>query len=280
MAEPTDLGLHLENTNVLVTGGAGFIGQATVQAFLAAGATVVAWDIQPSKMTFQHDRLYWDNVDISSERAVEEAFEKAYKQIGVIQCAVALASKDLSYIPHHRSLVDMPLEQWRETFRVNVEGTFLTSRGWLRQINQYSTINMKNVGLIIMGSEAGSFGSKGNADYASGKSAVQIGLVQSLRGDIEKIHPRARVNAVAPGAVDTPQFRKECAEDPDQLWLDSQATTALGKPVSMAAVARTIVFLASENWSGHVHGQLISVNSGKLGKVTWNPGQFENHWAP
>ena len=274
MSALPNLDLQLQNTNVLVTGGAGFIGNATVQSFLAAGARVIAWDIDPSKMTLEHEHLHWDTVDISSESAVEQGFEKINQQVGVVHCVVALASKDFSFIPHHKSLVDMPLEQWRETFRVNVEGTFLTSRGWLRQVKKHATEEMRNIGLIIIGSEAGSFGARGNADYASGKSAVQTGLVQSLRGDVEKIHPRARVNAVAPGAVDTPQFRKECAQDPEQLWLDSQATTALGTPVTIDAVAKTILFLASENWSGHIHGQLVSVNSGKFGKVVWMPGEI------
>ena len=51
---------------------------------------------------------------------------------------------------------------------------------------------MRNVGLVIVGSESGWFGERGNADYASGKSAVQVGFVQSLRGDVARVFPRAR----------------------------------------------------------------------------------------
>lgn len=51
---------------------------------------------------------------------------------------------------------------------------------------------MNNVSLIIVGSESGHFGERGNADYAAGKSAVQGGLLKSLMGDVSRIWPRAR----------------------------------------------------------------------------------------
>jgi len=158
---------------------------------------------------------------------------------------------------------------------VNVEGTFLTARTWLRQLRDHATSlkegqeRLSNVSLIIIGSKSGRFGEMGNADYASGKSAVQKGLMKSLMGDITKIWTGARVNAVAPGPVDTEQFRKECNENPDQLWRHAQATTALCQPVPPSSVAKSILFLASENWSGNITGQVLNVDSGKQGKVMW-----------
>jgi len=77
------------------------------------------------------------------------------------------------------------------------------------------------------------------------------------------------VNAVSPGPVDTEQFRKECEENADQYWLDSQATTALKRPVPPEAVAKSILFLASESWSGSISGQVLNVDCGKQGKVLW-----------
>lgn len=129
----------------------------------------------------------------------------------------------------------MDVEQWRHTHRINVEGTFLTARTWLRALRDAAKTDKKdqlrNVGLIIIGSESGHFGERGNADYAAGKSAVQIGLVKSLMADVSRIWPGARVNAIAPGPVDTEQFRKECSENPEQLYLDSQATYVYSLPI-------------------------------------------------
>lgn len=264
-----DLSLQLENTHVLVTGGSGFIGSAVVAAFLSAGARVTSLDLRRPQSSISNPNFQFLECDISNEDRLSECFQAA----GPVSCCVALASKDLSVLEHHQSLADMSLSQWRETHRVNVEGTFLTARTWLRQLRSATDASknrdLKNVNLIIIGSESGYFGVRGNADYAAGKSAVQFGLVQSLVKDVTMIWPGARVNAVAPGAVDTPQFKKECAEDPNQLWVDAQATTALKQPVPTESVAKAVLFLASESWSGHVTGQVLKVDSGKTGALMW-----------
>jgi NAD(P)-dependent dehydrogenase (short-subunit alcohol dehydrogenase family) len=268
-----EMGLGFEGTHVVVTGGAGYIGTAVVQAFLAAGAVVSAFDINKEKMELQHERLHWQVADITSESSLEAAFGEAYARNGVISTCIALAGLDLSYLPQCASLCDMPLSQWQRTHRTNAEGTFLTARTWLRNIRSYAAPSTRNVSLVIIGSEAGTFGVTGNADYGASKSAIQYGLVQSLVKDVVNIHPRARVNAVAPGPVDTPQFQKECAEDSNAMWLEAQATVAMKTPVPTASVARTVLFLASENWSGNTTGQVLSVDSGKSGKVHWLPAE-------
>lgn len=273
MASAFDLGLGLEGTHVVVTGGTGAIGSVACQAFLAAGCLVSVFDLKnipsPFASTASADKYAEYTVDISDPVQVEQAFEQARAKFGVVQVCVALASKDLSYLPHHSSILDLPLAQWKSTFDVNVHGTFLTAQTWLRQIKQHATPDTRNVALIVIGSESGHFGELCNPDYAAGKSAVMFGLVQSLRKDLVQTHPTARVNVVAPGPVGTEQFKKECEADPQQYWLDCQATTALKRPVSVAGVARSIVFLASENWSGDVTGQVLNVDSGKQGKVMW-----------
>jgi len=269
-----DLSLNLENTHVLITGGSGFIGSSTVTAFVSAGAKVTSLDLRVPSSPPQSSNFKHLSCNISSEWDLTNAFSIASEKFGPVSCCIALASLDFSVLPHHESLADMDVDQWRHTHRINVEGTFLTARTWLRALRNYSKTDKKekllNVGLIIVGSESGHFGERGNADYAAGKSAVQIGLVKSLMADVSRIWPGARVNAVAPGPVDTEQFRKECRENPEQLYLDAQATTGLRCPVPPESVAKSLLFLASENWSGNITGQVLNVDSGKQGKVMWS----------
>ena len=190
--ETLDLTLDFTDTHVLITGGAGYIGTSTVSVFLHLNASVTVLDLQPSKLSLTHPRLLTLEADISSENSLETAFATATTKFGLPTVCIAMAGLDLSVLPHHESLVDMPLEQWRRTFRTNVEGTFLTAREWLKGIKAHKDEELKNVSLVIVGSESGTFGERMNADYASSKSAIQVGLVQSLKGDVVRIYPRAR----------------------------------------------------------------------------------------
>jgi NAD(P)-dependent dehydrogenase (short-subunit alcohol dehydrogenase family) len=79
-----------------------------------------------------------------------------------------------------------------------------------------------------------------------------------------------RVNAIAPGPVDTERFKQECKDDPLQYWHDCEATVALKKAVPPEAVAKGILVLASNNLSSLVHGQCLNVDGGKQGKIMWD----------
>lgn len=170
--------------------------QSTVTALLSAGAHVTNLDLRAPNPNPPETSYQYLACDITSESALANAFSAASATFGAVACCIALASLDLSVLPHHESLADMEVEQWRRTQRVNVEGTFLTARTWLRQLRGLAQMGkheeLKNVGLIIVGSESGHFGERGNADYASGKSAVQVGLLRSLMGDVSRIWPNAR----------------------------------------------------------------------------------------
>jgi NAD(P)-dependent dehydrogenase (short-subunit alcohol dehydrogenase family) len=193
-----DLFLNLTDTHVLITGGTGFIGSATVNALLTAGAKVTCLDVRTPQLPTSNHQFQFISCDISSEISLATAFSLAAEKFGPVACCIALASLDLSVLPHHESLADMDVEQWRRTQRINVEGTFLTARTWLRSLRDLAASakagekSMENVSVIIVGSESGHFGERGNADYASGKSAVQGGLLRSLMGDVARIWPGAR----------------------------------------------------------------------------------------
>lgn len=68
------------------------------------------------------------------------------------------------------------------------------------------------------------------AAYSAGKAAVQYGLLQSLAKDVPKIYLKARVNGVAPGAVDTSRFKEECERyGPQWVYEECEATVGMAK---------------------------------------------------
>ncbi|KAI9712406.1 MAG: hypothetical protein M1820_001619 [Bogoriella megaspora] len=268
------LGLELEQTHVVVTGASGMIGSQVALAFLSAGCFVTAIDIVSPPSTFNSDKYLFIKADTTDEKEFEQSWFTAVKKFGPVECCVALAALDLSVLKHHDSLADMEISQFRRTLDVNISGTFLTARTWLRGIRESAEglrnkNGGRNVSLIIVGSESGHFGERNNADYATSKSAVQFGLLQSLKADAPRVFAGARVNAIAPGPVATRKFWEECKESPDMYWLDAQATVAQKRPVSIERVAKSILYLASDAWSGDVHGHILNVDSGKVGKVMW-----------
>jgi NAD(P)-dependent dehydrogenase (short-subunit alcohol dehydrogenase family) len=262
-----DIGLGLQDAHVLVTGSSGAIGSMLVEAFLAAGAYVSAFDIKPHKAV-QSDKLQTYQVNITDEKGLEDAFATSTWKFGLVTTCVMAAGIDFSYC-QKSSIVDYTLEEWQRIVNVNVNGTFLTCRTWLRQIKAHATPETRNISGIVFGSESGTFGVPNCASYATTKSAIQYGLVKSLARDIVDIHPRGRVNAIAPGPVATKAFAEECERDPENIYFEAQATIAMRKPVPLEAVARACLFLASENFSGNITSQVLPVDSGKSGILLW-----------
>lgn len=174
-----DLGLGLENTHVLITGGCGLIGRVVVNAFLTAGSKVSVFDIvedHPFDPASVH--LAYAKCDITDSSAVAAAFQETEKRFGPVECCVALASLDLSVLQQSESLADMDPAEWRRVFDVNLNGTFNTCQQWLRSVRraaqtEQTSRQLKNVGLVIMGSVSGRFGERTMAAYSAGKSAVQ-----------------------------------------------------------------------------------------------------------
>jgi len=273
-----DLGLGLAGTHVLITGGAGLIGRVVVQHFVAAGAYVSSVDISYAASVRESESNTHIEIraDVSDPASFTDAWEDATQIYGTVQCVVALASLDLSVLPQTPSFADYDPVAWKRVLDVNVGGTLMAAKLWLSGLRKHHGIPgneiLDNVSFVIMGSEAGHFGVRTCAPYAASKSAVQGGLLQSLRADAPRIYPRARVNAIAPGAVDTERFRAETGgPGTREWWAECVGTTALGEPVPCEAVARTALFLASETWSGNVSGQCVNVDSGKMGAVMWMP---------
>jgi len=117
---------------------------------------------------------------------------------------------------------------------------------------------------VMVSSTAGLFGEAGHADYAAAKSAIAYGLMLSLKNEVVRVAPRARVNVVCPGWTYSPMTRGELDESLPQRIT---RTMALRKVATAEDVARQVVVLASDEISGHVTGQIVTVAGGMEGRV-------------
>jgi 3-oxoacyl-[acyl-carrier protein] reductase len=247
--------LDLAGKRVLVTGASGGIGGATARAFAAEGCHVVGhWHRGEERAAELAEEIGCTLVqaDLTSEQEVD----RLYAEAGPLDVCAAVAGV---WPNPDEPVWELPLERWRATLDQNLTATFLTARGFLRGVAERGHGN-----LILVGSTAGLFGEAGHADYAAAKSALQGGLLLSLKNEIVRVAPRARVNAVAPGWTESPMTRGLVD---DEMVRRISRTMPLRKVAQPEDVARQIVVLASDAASGHVTGQLITVAGGMEGRV-------------
>jgi len=244
----------LAGKRVLVTGGSGGIGSACAREFAAEGAHVlVHYRNGRDRAEAVASEIGGDLVraDLTVESEVERLFEHA-GQLDV--CAAVAGEWPREDVP----VWELPLARWEATLRANLTATFLTARGFLRGVEATG-----HGSLVFVGSTAGIFGEAGHADYAAAKGAL-VALMLSLKNEVVRVAPRARVNAVFPGWTESPMTRGLI----DQDRVDAVSRTmALRKVARPEDVARQIVLLASDELSGHVTGQVITVAGGMEGRT-------------
>jgi len=241
----------LAGKRILVTGGSGGIGAACVRLFAADGAEVIVHYHQGLERAQAAGGASVAAADLTDEADVDRLFA----EVGPLDVCAAIAGVwPAGDVP----VWELPLERWRQTIDANLTATFLTARGFLKQLGD------REGSLILCGSTAGLIGEAGHADYAAAKSAILGGLLLSLKNEVVRRNGRCRVNAVAPGWTESPMTRG--LVDDEQVRRISR-TMALRKVAQPEDVAAHVVALASPVISGHVTGQVVTVAGGMEGRV-------------
>ena len=251
----------LNGQGILVTGASGGIGAACARAFAAEGARVAVHyhrgEERAREVAAEIGGAPVVRGDLTDELEVQRLFEETRSALGRIDVCAAVAGV---WPETDEPVWELSLARWQETLAANLTATFLTARAFGREVERNG-----HGSLVLVGSTAGLFGEAGHADYAAAKSAVVHGLLLSMKNEIVRVAPRARVNAVCPGWTESPMTRSALA-DPSVVGRVSR-TMALRKVARPEDVARQIVVLASDELSGHVTGQIVTVAGGMEGRV-------------
>jgi len=250
----------LTDATVLVTGGAGGIGEAICLAFAAEGARVAVHyhsSREPAEALAARIGGIAVGGDLTEPEEAEAVFASAIQGLGGLDVCVANAGW---YPGDDTPIWQVSSDRWQTTIDRNLTVAFLTARSFL---GHAATTGRGS--LVFIGSTAGIFGESGHADYAAAKAALCGGFLLSLKNEAARIGDGVRVNAVAPGWTIT-RKRAEAGVDPAHV---ERATSTMARKqlASPADVAAQVLVLASDQLSAHQTGQVVVVAGGMEGRI-------------
>lgn len=242
--------LELVGRIALVTGAARGIGRACVERLVLAGAKVYSADVVGHEPPQGAEAVV---LDVAEEAAVDDLIASVPEPIQILV--------NNAGIYRQREGLEIDAAQWRRTFAVNVEGTFLCTRAVVRRL-----VDAALPGAVInIASVAGKRAFPMQADYCAAKAAV-LGFTRAAALDVAR--HSVTVNAICPGTVDTPMIAQVIrdlaaaggigdAEQRDRLL----EGIPIGRMQTPAEIAGAVVFLASTE-SRAVTGESFTIDGG------------------
>ncbi len=250
---------ELEGKSIVVTGGGSGIGRATALACSAAGARVVVADIAVAsgEETISAIRraggdAIFVEANVADEEQVRALVDAALTQYDRLDGAFNNAGLSQANVMLH----EMTGEQWRRTQAVNFDGVFFCMKHEIRAMLQTG-----GGAIVNTSSTLGRVAMRKAADYCGSKGGV-LGVTKGAAVDYGDRH--IRVNAILPGAVDTPMVQA-LATDPQfaDLIEKVRASHPLGRIGIPREIAAAVVWLLSDKAS-FVTGAELAVDGGFL----------------
>ncbi|MFC1899449.1 SDR family NAD(P)-dependent oxidoreductase [Chloroflexota bacterium] len=255
--------MKLENKVAIVTGGGVGIGEAISLAFALEGTTVVAaartlprLEAVVNKINANGGKAIAIQTDVTDENQIKMMVDQTISTYGKIDILV----NNSGIAGPTTSVVDMPLDEWNDVLAINLTGSMLCAREVLKYMLPRKTGNIINIS-----SMAGVNGLIRRSPYCASKWGI-IGLTQTLA--LECGEHNIRVNCIAPGAVEGQRIdnvlkarAKAAGHTYEEEVSISVTSAALRKIVTANEIARTALFLVSDDSSG-MTGQILKVNAG------------------
>jgi NAD(P)-dependent dehydrogenase (short-subunit alcohol dehydrogenase family) len=245
--------MRFTNKTVIVTGGAGGIGLAIAQRFSAEGANIVLADISVEQLdkavaqiaTTNNRKPLLQPCDVSNEEQVKATVTNAIEHFGTLDIVINNAGLMI-----FKKLEEHTTEDWNRILNVDLLGAFYFTK--------YAFLHMKKGGVIVNVSSIHAVETTPMvASYAAAKAAI-VSLTRSSA--IEGKEKGIRVNAILPGAIDTPMLW----ENPNiKAGLEQVSKDSVGKPEDIAGVT---AFLASDD-AAFVQGTMVEVDGGRLNRL-------------
>ncbi|MDY0006345.1 MAG: glucose 1-dehydrogenase [Spongiibacteraceae bacterium] len=244
---------RFDNKVALVTGAGSGIGREVAIALAAGGARVVVADVTPGgaetvrRIEAQGGEALFVQTDVSDSAAVAAMVAAAVDNFGQLDIAVNNAGIDPEVAPE-ASWDEGILER---VLAVNVKGLFLCVK------HEIAAMLPRGSGAIVnLASAAGLVGVANKPAYTASKHAV-VGLTRASA--LQYAGRGLRINAVCPGAVDTPMLTGNLSEGVDKSLVG--ANHPIGRLASPAEIARAILWLCAEE-SSYVVGHALVVDGG------------------
>jgi len=243
--------LAFEGEVVLITGAASGIGKACVESFLCRGSAVIALDLDPSIETANSHKNYLGLIcDVTNENALEEFIEKGVQYFGGLDMIVLNAGM----FPKGKKVSELPLEEWRDIFSVNLDANLNILRGVFPLLQAAPN----NGRVVIIGSKNVSAPGPGAAAYSASKAALnQLIRVLSMEwGEysirLNTIHP----NAVFDTGIWTDEVLKSRAKQYNLSVEEYKTNNILGVEVCSKDVSELAAELCGELFSKTTAAQI------------------------
>jgi 3-oxoacyl-[acyl-carrier protein] reductase len=249
--------MRFEDKVAIVTGGASGIGAATARGLSREGARVVVADWNSENLQKMGAGMKKGSrpflglkIDVSSEKEVQKMVSQTVSHFGGIDFLVNNAGISPKHKGRKQNLWEMSIEEWDRVMAVNIRGVFLCSHFAVPRM-----IERGGGAIVSLSSQAAKAGSAiTGSHYVISKAGV-VGLTKVLAREVAQY--KIRVNAVAPGRIDTPMIWDVPPEVNEQI----RKNIPLGRLGKAEEVADPILFLLSEAAS-FITGVVIDINGG------------------